>query len=87
MKPIILSLVFFLGWSSQAMADAPEFHPVDSLSHDNLALHPVSLPIGGMIPTQPLDNIQKTMAIVAVCSLVLSAVSLSYRIAQDQKKD
>ena len=69
-----------------AWAQVPDFNPEDRLSHQALDLRPQSLALDP-VPASSLNGYQRTMAIVAVCSLVLSAISLSYRISQDRKKD
>ncbi len=82
-----LSLFLFLFLAGEARADVPSFEMEDRLEHESLDLHPAVLPLDSPFSRVPLDNFQKTMAIVAVCSVVISAISLGYRISQDQKKD
>ena len=87
MKTSLICIGLFFAFSRQASAEPLEFDPSNRLDHEVLVLRPEGLPFDVPGSRQPLDNFQKTMAIVAVCSLVLSAISLGYRISQDQKKD
>jgi hypothetical protein len=86
MKRNLVRMGFLWALAAPAWAQEPEFDPQNRLVHEFLDLRPQTLALDP-VPASSLNGYQRTMAIVAVCSLVLSAISLGYRISKDRKKD